>query len=121
MLNKKGFTLIELIAVMLILGILATAGLIKFDVFNSFAKRGTMILTIEELNKREKMNWFDTKLGDEGYIDDLSLFNIIDYDLGRAKWVNGPKPFGGTLSTDGGNAVLVRTASTKTQPASWRE
>ena len=119
--NEKGFTLVEFICVMAVLAIFAAVLVVKFDVFNGMAKDSALLLAVEELNKREKMHWFDVKLTDEGYIDDLALFNIIDYDLGKAKWKSGPKQFGGTLLTDGGAVVLIRTASTKTEPGSWRE
>ena len=119
--NQKGFTLVELIAVMIIIGILGTLVVVKFDTFIGVTKKSTLTLSIEELNNREKMSWYKIKLTDQGYTDDNTLFGIIDYDLGQAKWIDGPTAFGGTIGVDSGNIVLIRTASTETQPARWKE
>ena len=117
----KGFTLIEFIFVLVIMGVVVTIAVTKFDVFNRSARDSSKNLAIEELNTREKMIWSDIKISEEGYVDDDGLFDRVDYDLGRVKWASGPNTSGGTISTDGGNVSLSRRASTNTEPAFWAD
>lgn len=119
--NDRGFTLVEILAVLIVLGVLFSTVAYKFDVFSNAARSSSVLLSVEELNSREKMVWTNIKISDDGYIDDAILIGLMDYDLGRLKWVNGPSSTGGTVATDGGDVVLVRSVSTRKEPAKWSQ
>lgn len=60
--NQRGFTLIEMISVMLILGILVVVVAPRFMSFNDGAERKTLVAVMDELNTQEKMAFLDCKL-----------------------------------------------------------
>jgi len=60
--RNEGFTLIELIAVMVIMSILASAAAVKFIDFDRNASDNMIDLAIDELNTREKLTWANVKL-----------------------------------------------------------
>ena len=51
-LNQKGFTLIELISVMIIMGVVASVSIQKFDILSDTANERALHLGIKELNIR---------------------------------------------------------------------
>lgn len=121
--NDRGFTLIEMIAAMIIISIFTAAAVIKYDAFKKGAKESAINLSVSELNTREKLCWENARLS-MGYEDDdtLQLSMIAEdlYDLGRStSWRSGPGSTGGTLMTNAGSAVLTRTPSTRASPGHW--
>lgn len=119
MFDRRGFSLVELLAAMAILSVIFSIAIYKFDVFGNMAREGSLRVTLEELNSREKLVWHNVRLSNEGYVDDSSLFMTNDYDLDRVKWAEGPNENGGVISTDGGNVYIHRKPSTSGTPAEW--
>lgn len=78
MLNQKGFTLIEMIAVMLILGVIAAIAAVKFIDFDRTAVDRVVDLTIAEINDYEKVGWANCKIADdfESCIDELDIEDL---------------------------------------------
>jgi prepilin-type N-terminal cleavage/methylation domain-containing protein len=53
--NQKGFTLIELISVMIIMGVMSSVAVKKVDFITDTASSKTLAITVKELNIRESL------------------------------------------------------------------
>ena len=120
-LNQKGFTLIELISVMIIMGVVASVSIQKFDVISDSASERALDSAIKELNVRESLVWSNIKISADGYLTDEDLFDAVDTDLGDAyKWNPGPDRLaGGTLHLRSQSKALNRQESTITSAGKW--
>ena len=65
-LNQKGFTLIEMISVLIIMGVVASVSIQKFDVISNNANERALIAGIKELNVREALVWSNLKISGDG-------------------------------------------------------
>ena len=118
--NSKGFTLIELIAVMAILGIVTALTVKKVVAISFTAEQNTLIQGLAELNAREKLTWTKIKLGDHGYQNDEAVWNAMDFKLGeRYSWNTPPDINGGTLHFGSRSVILKRCASKKEDAGRW--
>ncbi|MDD2391034.1 MAG: prepilin-type N-terminal cleavage/methylation domain-containing protein [Desulfobacterales bacterium] len=134
--NEKGFTLIEIIAVLILLGILAAVAVPKYIDLTVEAKDRAIDAGIAELNSREALVWGKAKLSTATWADGLTDATIdgalmtpantgYDTDLGTDNYTwadgGGPTDTGGTLSFQSATGVaLTRTPSTTTAPATWK-
>ncbi len=120
-LNHKGFTLIELISAMVIMGVIASVAVKKFDIISGTATDRALLEGAKELSVRETLTWTNIKLSSAGWTDDGQLFSTIDTDLGSDYvWTAGPTASGGTLSFRSESIALNRTASTSSSIGSWK-
>ena len=119
-LKEKGFTLIEIILVLVILSILASLAVPRMIDVEKNAIQKVIQTIIPELNSREILMWAKTKSSDIGWIDDENLFSLIDYDLGPDyRWKSSAEIDGGKLYFKGEEIKLDRTASTAGSPGNW--
>ena len=119
--NQKGFTLIEMISIMIILGVLGSVGMKKYDNFTHTASETVLTTAIHELNTREKLIWVDMKISIDGYTNDADVYAALDTNVGsRLKWNPGPTIDGGTLHIESRSIVLNRTHSTNSAPGKWQ-
>jgi|SRR5512139_4105870 prepilin-type N-terminal cleavage/methylation domain-containing protein len=118
--NQTGFTLIEIMAVLVIISVLAGVGMKKFDLISEAASREALESALRELNSRELLTWALIKFSDEGWVTDAGLFSTLDKDLGQGySWSSGPSPTGGTFNMRSASMPLTRTPSTVNSAGKW--
>ena len=120
--GEKGFTLVELIAVLVILSVLAAVAIPRYISIDENARQKAIDAGIAELNGRETLTWSNIKITLTGYIDDLTLFSALNTTLGHDyNWQGGsPTRSGGTLGIKESFLVpLTRSESTTTAPGFW--
>ena len=118
--NQKGFTLIELISIMIILGVLGSVSIRKYENLTHTASERVLASAVKELNTRESLIWANMKISSDGYSNDADVYAALNPDLGkRVKWNPGPTIDGGTLHCDSASCVLTRTPSSITAAAKW--
>jgi prepilin-type N-terminal cleavage/methylation domain-containing protein len=118
--NKKGFTLIEVVAVMVIMSVMVSVGIKKVDVLSHNAVDRVLENGLRELNTRETLVWAEIKLSDGGWINDSNVFSELDTNLGNEfQWNVEPNISGGTLSFRLQSIALSRIASTSSTVGWW--
>jgi len=119
-LNQKGFTLIELISVMIIMSVMASVAVKRLDLVTGTATDQILQEAVKELNVREHLTWIDIKLSSINWTNDADVFSVMDTNLGGDfVWSAGPNASGGTLSFRTESSVLSRTASTNSSSGRW--
>ena len=118
--NQKGFTLIELISIMIILGVLGSVAVRKYDNLTHTASERVLAAAVVELNVRESLIWTNMKISSDGYTNDEDVYSSLDTNLGaRINWNPGPNMGGGTLRCESASSTLTRTPSSITAAAKW--
>ena len=121
-LNQKGFTLIELVSVMIIMGVVASVSIQKFDIVSTTANESALITGIRELNVRESLVWSNMKISEDGYTTDEDLWSLMQTDLVGYQWGAGEptRVGGGTLSFKTASRSLSRQQSTPSAAGKWQ-
>ena len=118
--NQRGFTLIEIIAVLLMLGILAAVAVPRFIDVAASADQRSLDLGVAELNQRETLVWANSMLSDSGWSNDTAIFSQMDMDLGNGyQWPGAATAGGGILRFGSATAALTRSASTSLSAGRW--
>ena len=119
-LSQKGFTLLELMSVLVIMGVIFSIAVKKYELLSDSASITALEAGIRELNTQETLVWIDMKLSDTGWTADVDVYNTVEQNLGGGySWNPGPNITGGTLYHRSQSVVLVRNQSTKNTVGSW--
>lgn len=120
--NQQGFTIIEMIAVIVILSIVAAVAIQKFDILSDTAAELALKAGERELNVREVLTWTDIKISLAGWTNDEEIFAKMDTDLGSDyKWGAEPTADGGTLHFKFKQKVLDRDHSSSISAGNWHK
>ncbi len=119
--SEKGYTLIEIISVLIILSVLAAIVVPRYIALDVNAKIRAIDYGVAELNGRESLTWANVKLSNSGWLNDATqVFNLLDTHLGSEySWDIGPTTVGGTLRFEDQSSAVNRIGSTSIQPGQW--
>ncbi|MHA1816160.1 MAG: type II secretion system protein [Candidatus Heimdallarchaeaceae archaeon] len=119
MMNQKGFTLVEIIAVLIILGIMFAAVIPKIISMGQSASDQGINVAIVDLNGREMKAWTSIKL-ESNYSNDQQVFDSADYqfDSEAYEWIS-ISTIGGTLRFKETTVRIYRRHSAMHEPANW--
>lgn len=112
--------MVEIIAVLTVMGILGSVAANKFDLLSAGAGDRALQVTINELNRRESLTWRNIKLSDTGRTNDAGVYAAMETELGAGfKWNPQPTVAGETLHFKSKSITLTRTPSTNTAQGKW--
>jgi prepilin-type N-terminal cleavage/methylation domain-containing protein len=118
--RQAGFTLIEIMASLVIIGVLASLGVYKHEQLSISASQRALDYAFRELNSRELLTWALVKISYQGWLSDEDLFARLDARLGEGfGWSAGPGLTGGTIGIKSQSITLARTPSTISASGRW--
>ena len=123
LIGQNGFTLIEIIAVLVILSVLAAFAVPRFVDLENSSKQKAIDTLKSEINGREALTWANHKTSASGFVSDAEVFGELKFNFDpNYIWNPGdPKITGGTVKFRGDFFALSRKASTYQQPAVWSQ
>ena len=119
--NNSGFTLIEKIAVLFVLDVLAALAVPRYVDLENNAKQKAVDTVLSEINVRESLTGANHKISTSGFVSDVKIFGELNFNFdSNYTWNPGdPNPLGGILQFKGESFSFGRTPSTYLSSAIW--
>ena len=119
--SQSGFTLLEMMCILVIVGMIFSITIHRFNILSDTAYQNALHSGIQELNIRETLIWYDFKISMDGWENDDKVFSRLDTHLGgKYRWDPAAEKLGGSLHFDSYSVNLVRTPSTTNKAGSWQ-
>ena len=120
--SQNGFTLLELMSMLVILGVIFSIAIHRFSNLTDTAYQNALKSAIQELNIRETLIWSDFKISLDGWKGDDDVFSRLDTKLGGGYyWNPSAGKLGGDLHFGPHKITLVRSPSTNKLAGSWKK
>jgi prepilin-type N-terminal cleavage/methylation domain-containing protein len=116
-LNNRGFTLVEILAVLIILGIMMAIAVPKYISLNKNAEKAGIDMAIIDLNGREMKCWTEQKLN-TNWESDQKVFESCDYEINGYRWMS-MSHLGGSLEFRENVVRIIRRPSANHEPGNW--
>lgn len=118
--NSSGLTLFELLVVLVVMSILASAAIQRALFLDSAATRKSLDYAVSELNSRERLTWSLIKSSGGNWVNDAQVYLELNPNLGTDySWIS-MAPDGGALRFKGHEIHLERKFSTSSEAGSWK-
>ena len=119
--SQSGFTLLEMMSVLVILGVLFSVTIHRFTTLSDTASQKAIASAVQELNIRETLTWYDFKISDAGWKNDTDVFKRLDTKLGEGfHWNPAAGEVGGSLHLGYLTIALTRSQSTNKSAGFWK-
>ncbi len=119
--SQSGFTLLEMMSVLVILGVIFSVTIHEFTTLSDTAYQKAIESAIQELNIRETLTWYDFKISNDGWNNDTDVFSSLDTTLGAGyRWYPVAGEIGGSLHFGPKTIALTRSQSTTKSAGSWK-
>jgi prepilin-type N-terminal cleavage/methylation domain-containing protein len=120
--SRSGFTLIEIICVLVLLAIIASVAMARMVALDANASRQMLRSCMSELNSRENLAWCQAKLSPVGWVDDAGVFVQVGTSLGSDyQWSGAPTVAGGVIRFKDQVLTLDRESSSNMRAGFWKE
>jgi prepilin-type N-terminal cleavage/methylation domain-containing protein len=117
--NQKGFSMIELIAVLTIMGLFVAFIVPKVITLDRNAEEVAIRATVTELNTLELQAWTTVKFA--GEVDDEAVLNKVMSSKSEACNFTSYSQTGGTLTCKSSTKYITRIPSTQLEPGRWKQ